>query len=181
MSGLRVSGIQQEVEYGRGSALDALTRKGGAGLIYGNVELWDIGAMEFRIRDPVPIGQPKESSPNLSDTPGETDAPHCSYQRISRPFGEAFKKMEDQLPKEERNRQDCWHRLVVELGEAIWSLAQLAVFLFGMGKPLHQAVLMDESDASTAFARVEQGLFERCFPTTDSTVVTSIFTDGVSY
>lgn len=54
-----------------------------------------------------------------------------------------------------------WYRLghvgSVEFGEAKGCLAQLAVFLLGMGQPFHQAVLMDIFDASAAFARIEEG------------------------
>lgn len=51
-----------------------------------------------------------------------------------------------------------WHVRGVELGEAEGRFAQLAVLLLGMGKPFHQAVLVNVFDAATAFARVEQRL-----------------------
>jgi hypothetical protein len=47
---------------------------------------------------------------------------------------------------------------VVEFGEAKGRLAELAVLLVGVRKPLHQAVLVDELDAATALAGVEERL-----------------------
>lgn len=43
----------------------------------------------------------------------------------------------------------------VKLSEAEWRLTQLTMLLLGVGEPFHQAILVDELDATTAFARVE--------------------------
>lgn len=56
----------------------------------------------------------------------------------------------------------------VQLGEAEGRFAQLAVLLLGMREPLHQAVLVDELDASTAFAGVEELFCLGCLPSTYS-------------
>ena len=54
--------------------------------------------------------------------------------------------------------QRLGHFRMIEFGEAEGRLAEFAVFLLGVGQPLHQAVLVDELDAATAFAGIEERL-----------------------
>lgn len=55
---------------------------------------------------------------------------------------------------------------VVEFCEAKGRFTELAVLLVGMGEPLHQAVLVDELDAATALAGVEERLCSRSLTAT---------------
>lgn len=58
--------------------------------------------------------------------------------------------------------EDFGHLRIVQLRESERGLAQLAVLLLRMRQPLHQTFLMDELDATTAFARVEQRFLLCC-------------------
>jgi hypothetical protein len=56
------------------------------------------------------------------------------------------------------------HAGMVQLREAKGRLAQLAVLLLGVGQPLHQALLVDVLDTTTALARVKQRLVNCALP-----------------
>jgi hypothetical protein len=60
---------------------------------------------------------------------------------------------------EDSGRKTLRHVRIVELGKAKRRLAEFAVLFLRMGQPFHQAVLMDEFDAATAFAGIEERLF----------------------
>lgn len=59
------------------------------------------------------------------------------------------------MANENVERHSLGHIGGVELCESKGSLAQLAVLLLRVGKPFHQAVLMDVFDAAAAFTRIE--------------------------
>lgn len=76
--------------------------------------------------------------------------------------------MNDSFTHEDEDGKLLGHVRVIELGEAKGRLAELAVFLVGVGQPLGQTVLVDKTDASAAFARVEErlgcGSFATAYP-----------------
>jgi len=80
--------------------------------------------------------------------------------------------MQGSLLCEDAHRQGIGHMRVIELGEAKGCLAEFAVFLVGMREPFHQAVLVHKLDASTALARIEQGLRGCALATADPACIT---------
>ena len=56
------------------------------------------------------------------------------------------------------------HARVIQLREPKGRLAQFTVLLLGVRQPLHQALLMDVLDTTTALAREEQRLIGRTLP-----------------
>ena len=63
--------------------------------------------------------------------------------------------MVDKLFKEEGHWQRGGHRVIVEFCEGEGCLAEFAVFLLGVGQPLHQALLVHKTYAPAAFAWIE--------------------------
>lgn len=68
------------------------------------------------------------------------------------------RSFEKHIPRQLRR-----HVRIVKFREAEGRLAQLAVLLVRVRKPLHEAFLVDILDAATAFARVEERLFGAAF------------------
>jgi hypothetical protein len=66
--------------------------------------------------------------------------------------------MKDGSLYEDGGREALRHVRMIEFRKAEWCLAELAILLLRMGEPFHQTVLMDELDAATAFARIEEWL-----------------------
>jgi hypothetical protein len=164
--------------------LDNLVRDGGVVLIQlgeSCIVLSQARPTEVFLGEPASVSEPEESSPDLSDAPWQAHEPDCGDQDVPRPPCDGIEEVEKQLSEEEGKRQYRRHCFIVEFGEAKWCLAQLAVLLLGVYEPFHEAFLMDKSNASTAFARVEQRLLLGRFSATYSTVVSSIFTASVSY
>jgi hypothetical protein len=57
--------------------------------------------------------------------------------------------------EEDDDGEGLWHAGRVEFGEPEGGFAKLAMFLLGVGKPLHKAVLVNMLDAPATFARIE--------------------------
>lgn len=76
-------------------------------------------------------------------------------------------------------RECLGHVGIVEFGEAKWRLAQFAVLLVRVRKPLHETFLMHEFDTAVAFARIEQRFIRRPFTSTNATCLPSTFTAGL--
>ena len=58
---------------------------------------------------------------------------------------------------------------MVELCESKGSLARLAMLLLRVGEPFHETFLVDELDAPTAFAGMEERFFSGAFSAAYST------------
>lgn len=74
--------------------------------------------------------------------------------------------MDRGLTQENEYWNGIGHLWRIELGEAKGCLAELAMLFLRMGQPFDQAILVNELDATTAFARVEQRLFLGTLATT---------------
>jgi len=128
-----------------------------------------------RFIQPIPIGQPEQATPYLSNRPWKTARPHETNQEVSDMAERSGEGVSSQLMQEQWEGQRLWHGAIVEFGESEGSFAEFAVLLLGVREPFLQTFLVNKLDAAAAFARVVEGLGRRGLATAYTTVFLGIF------
>lgn len=120
---------------------------------------------------PSSITDVEETPPCHAHAPGQQDQPDGSDQDSATPCEEQLQDVDGGAAEKDGGGYGGGHGGMVQLGEAEGRLAQLAVFLLGVGQPLHETFLVHILDAAAALARVEERLFGGAFSATDATGV----------